>query len=179
MIHDRESSSILKWHMRSSNSFENVLFFHAKYYADISGSRRRYVSDFFVRNYDSKNFIFDKFHNSSPRTEHENLKNCYVKSTSWNTPTLPSNRFCEFLDRRGALVLFGVFPLWHGVWAASRDKIPETPITKIDTEKCMISIIWSISGIHSLLALIKEMKYNSQYFCQHVIPDIHIQQNIC
>jgi hypothetical protein len=43
----------------------------------------------------------------------------------------------------------------------------------------MISIIWSISGIHSLLALTKDMKYISQCFCQHVIPDIHIQQNIC
>jgi hypothetical protein len=41
----------------------------------------------------------------------------------------------------------------------------------------MISIIWFISGIQSLLALIKGVKSNSQYFCQHVIPDI--QQNIC
>jgi hypothetical protein len=45
-------------------------------------------------------------------------------------------------------------------------------MTKIDTEKCMISIIWSFSGIHSLLALTKDMKYNSQYLSQHIIPDI-------
>jgi hypothetical protein len=64
-----------------------------------------------------------------------------------------------------------------GIWAASRDEAPKTPMTKHDTENCMISIIWSISGIHSLLRLTKGMKYNSQYFCQHVIP--HIQQNIC
>jgi hypothetical protein len=50
-------------------------------------------------------------------------------------------------------------------------------MTKIDTEKCIISIIWSISGIHSLHALTKGKKYNSECFCQHVIPDI--QQNIC
>jgi hypothetical protein len=52
-------------------------------------------------------------------------------------------------------------------------------MTKIDSEKCMISIIWSISGIHSLLALTNgmEYKYNSQSFCQHVILDI--QQSIC
>jgi hypothetical protein len=45
-------------------------------------------------------------------------------------------------------------------------------MTTNDTKKCMISIIWFISGIHSLFALPKLMKYNSQYFCQHVIPDI-------
>jgi hypothetical protein len=61
---------------------------------------------------------------------------------------------------------------------ASRDKVPETPTTKINTEKCMISIIWFISGLHSHLALTKRAKYNSQYFREHVIPDIHIQQNI-
>jgi hypothetical protein len=51
-------------------------------------------------------------------------------------------------------------------------------MTKIGIEKCMISMIWSISGIHSLLALTERMKYksNSQYFCQHVISDI--QRNI-
>jgi hypothetical protein len=67
----------------------------------------------------------------------------------------------------------------YGVWAAFRDDIPETLMTEIDTEKFMISIIWSISGIHSLLPLTKAMKYkcNSSSFCQHIIPDI--QHNIC
>jgi hypothetical protein len=50
-------------------------------------------------------------------------------------------------------------------------------MTKIDTGKCMISIIWSISGIQRLFALTKGLKYNSQYFCPDVIPDI--QQRIC
>jgi hypothetical protein len=65
------------------------------------------------------------------------------------------------------------------VWATSRDAIPETTMTKMNVEKGMISIIWSISGIQSLYALTKGMKckYNSQYFCQLVIPDI--QQYIC
>jgi hypothetical protein len=48
---------------------------------------------------------------------------------------------------------------------------------KKDSEKCMISIIWCISGIHRRPALTKGTKYNSQYFCQRVILDI--QQNIC
>jgi hypothetical protein len=52
-------------------------------------------------------------------------------------------------------------------------------MAKIGTEKCMTSIIRSISGIQSLVALDKGMKfkYNSQSFCQYVIPDI--QQNMC
>jgi histone-lysine N-methyltransferase SETMAR len=49
-------------------------------------------------------------------------------------------------------------------------------MTKLDTGMCMISIIWSISGIQSGLALTKGMKYNSEHFCRHVIPDI--RQNI-
>jgi hypothetical protein len=65
----------------------------------------------------------------------------------------------------------------HGIWAASRDEELETFMTTIDTEKWMISIIWFICGIHSLLALTKGMEYNSEYFCQQAIPDI--QQDIC
>jgi hypothetical protein len=90
---------------------------------------------------------------------------------------LPSSELCEFLDRDESCVSWEASPFWCGVWAASRENIPETPVTKIDSVKGMISIIWFISGIHSLLALAKGMKYNSQSFCQDVIPDI--QQTIC
>jgi hypothetical protein len=47
----------------------------------------------------------------------------------------------------------------YGIETESRDEVREILMTKIGTEKCMISIIWSISGIHSLLALTKDMKY--------------------
>jgi hypothetical protein len=50
-------------------------------------------------------------------------------------------------------------------------------MTKIAVEKCIISIIWSISGIHIPLALTKSIKSNSQDFWQHITPDI--QQRIC
>jgi hypothetical protein len=42
-----------------------------------------------------------------------------------------------------------------------------------DTEKWMISIIWSISAIHSLMPLSEALKYkdNSQYYCQPAIAD--------
>jgi hypothetical protein len=71
--------------------------------------------------------------------------------------------------------LFGVSH--YGVWMASRDEVPEIPMTELESDKCIISIIWSLSGIPSLLALIKGMKNNSQYFCQNVILDN--QQSIC
>jgi hypothetical protein len=67
---------------------------------------------FFTRNSGSKNFIFDGFHTSSPRTEHENLKSCHVTSTSCNTPALTNNGLCEFLDQVRVVVIFGVSPLW-------------------------------------------------------------------
>jgi hypothetical protein len=113
------------------SSFENVLFFHANYYADISG--------FFTRNSGSKSLIFDVFHVSLPRTKHESLKSCYIASTSWNTLALPSNGLCESFNWV-EWWLFLEYP-HDGVWAASRDEIPETPMTRIETEKCMVSII--------------------------------------
>jgi hypothetical protein len=76
----------------------------------------------------------------------------------------------------GAFRSIRIMVRYH-VSAASRDDVAETPMTKIDTEKFMILIIWSISGIHSLLALTKGLNDNSQHFCQHVIPEI--QQSIC
>jgi hypothetical protein len=41
----------------------------------------------------------------------------------------------------------------------------------IDTEKCLISIIWSVNGIHSLLDLPKCIAYNSILFCNSIVPD--------
>jgi hypothetical protein len=54
----------------------------------------------------------------------------------------------------------------------SRDEELETRMTKIDNEKSLISVIWSISGIHSLLALTKRMKSNSEYFSQHLLSGL-------
>jgi hypothetical protein len=54
MIHDREGPPILIWHRWLPSSFENVLFFLPKYYANISWSQKRHVSDFLTRNSGSK-----------------------------------------------------------------------------------------------------------------------------
>jgi hypothetical protein len=44
------------------------LFFHAECYAEISGARKKHVSEFFTRNSGSEGFLFDGFHTSSHRT---------------------------------------------------------------------------------------------------------------
>jgi hypothetical protein len=39
-------------------------------------------------------------------------------------------------------------------------------------EKCLISVIWSVNGIHSLLDVPKGIIYNIAFFCDVVIPDL-------
>jgi hypothetical protein len=99
MTHDGKDPPILIWHRWLPILFKNDLFSHAKCYADISGSRKRPFSHLWRTYSCSKSFIFDGFHISSRRTEHEGLKSCHVASISWNTPALPSNELCEFLER--------------------------------------------------------------------------------
>jgi hypothetical protein len=65
----------------------------------------------------------------------------------------------------------------YDVLAMSRDDVPETPMTTIDTKTCTLFVIWSISAIHSQFALTNGMKSNSQYTYEYVIADI--RQNVC
>jgi hypothetical protein len=55
-------------------------------------------------------------------------------------------------------------------WAASRDELPERIEGKIDTEKCLISVLWSLNGIHHLIDVPRGMKYDSSSFCDAVMP---------
>jgi hypothetical protein len=41
--------------------------------------------------------------------------------------------------------------------------------TKIATEQCLISIIWSINGIHNLLDVPKWITYNITFFCDVIV----------
>jgi hypothetical protein len=43
---------------------------------------------------------------------------------------------------------------------------------KIDAEKCMLSILWSITGIHSLIDVPKAITYNSAFLCDIVVTDL-------
>jgi hypothetical protein len=177
MADDREGPSILIRRIWLPSLFENIIFFHAKYYADISGSRKRHVSDFFTETQ------VQKVSSSMSSTSAQFEQNTRASRVAISHQLLEILQHCQATDFVNFLSedesQFFLEHPHYGVWAASTDEVPETPMTTIDTEKCMMLIISSISGIQSLLALTKftKYKYNSQYFCQHVIPDI--QQNVC
>jgi hypothetical protein len=67
--------------------------------------------------------------------------------------------------------------LHHSAWAISRDEMSEIIKHKIDTEKCLVSIIWSVNGIHSVLGLPKGTTHNSAFFCDWIMPDL--VENFC
>jgi hypothetical protein len=55
---------------------------------------------------------------------------------------------------------FFLYYLCDSIWAASRDdELPQRIRQKIDTEKCLISILWSVNGIYSLLDVFKGRRY--------------------
>jgi hypothetical protein len=47
--------------------------------------------------------------------------------------------------------------------AASRDELPERIKRKIDTENCLISVLWSDNRIHYLIDVTPGMKYHSLF----------------
>jgi hypothetical protein len=49
--------------------------------------------------------------------------------------------------------------------------MPEIPKQKIQSEKCLISIIWGNTGIKSILHVPKSMKYNTTSFVESGVPD--------
>jgi hypothetical protein len=61
--------------------------------------------------------------------------------------------------------------------APSRATLPTRTSKKIQTKKCLISIIWSTSGVHSLLALPAGVRNDAEFFCASVLPDI--ERNLC
>jgi hypothetical protein len=50
--------------------------------------------------------------------------------------------------------------------------MPQIPKQRIQFEKCLISIIWGSTGTKSLLYVPKDMKYNTTFFVESVIPDL-------
>jgi hypothetical protein len=115
---------------------------------------------------------------TSAHPEHESLKSCYVTSTSWNTPSLLSNELCEFCDRGWVPVLSRISRSWC---VRASDRIERWAPGNIHDKNWP----WKV---HNVVRLVhfwnphsicngQRMAYDSQYFCQHVIPDN--QQNIC
>jgi hypothetical protein len=56
--------------------------------------------------------------------------------------------------------------------------VPEIPKQKVQSEKCLVSIIWGSTGIKTLLSVPKGMKYNIIFFVESVAPDLveHVYQ---
>jgi hypothetical protein len=61
---------------------------------------------------------------------------------------------------------------YPAAWAEARDLVPTRTEQKIDAEKCLISVIWSVNGIHRLLDVSKGTTYSSTFFCQSVLLDL-------
>jgi hypothetical protein len=59
----------------------------------------------------------------------------------------------------------------------SRDEVPERISQKIDSEKCLISVLWSVNGIHSLGDVPKVTTYDSAFFCDLIVP--RLVQGLC
>jgi hypothetical protein len=68
---------------------------------------------------------------------------------------------------RGFLLLFP----WFGL-VASRDELHQCIKQKIGTKKCLVSILWSINGIHGLLDAPKGTTYNTAFFTDAVMPNM-------
>jgi hypothetical protein len=67
-------------------------------------------------------------------------------------------------------VLFWI-STWLSVGYIPRRDSEKTQI-KIDTGKCLISVISSVKRIRSLLDLLKGTPYHSPFFCNCVVPDL-------
>jgi histone-lysine N-methyltransferase SETMAR len=63
------------------------------------------------------------------------------------------------------------------VWAGSRGEVPVRIKQTIDTDKCLLSVLWSANGIHSLVDIPKRESDNSSFFCFVVVPSL--VEDIC
>jgi hypothetical protein len=90
--------------------------------------------------------------------------------TFWEFSKKSKNGFTQIITGDESWLYFDY--LHQLVWVPSRDKVPEKIKQRIDTEKCPISVIWSVNGIHSLLDVPKGITYNNTFFCDVVIPDL-------
>jgi hypothetical protein len=58
------------------------------------------------------------------------------------------------------------------IWASSRSEVPVRVNQKNNTEKCLISFLWSVNGIQSLVDALKGSTYDSALFCDTVVPNL-------
>jgi hypothetical protein len=72
----------------------------------------------------------------------------------------------------GAESWFYIYYSRDSLWAESRDAVPEKTKQKIDTEKCLIYVLWSVNGIHHLIDMLKTMTENADFFRHTVMPSL-------
>jgi hypothetical protein len=58
------------------------------------------------------------------------------------------------------------------VGAASRNELFQRIMQKTEAEKCLVSIFWSINGIHSSRDMPKETTYNTVFFTHIIMPSL-------
>jgi hypothetical protein len=58
------------------------------------------------------------------------------------------------------------------VRVTSRDELPQRIKQRIDTEECLVSIHWSVNGIHSFLNVPKGITYNTTFFIDFGLPSL-------
>jgi hypothetical protein len=58
------------------------------------------------------------------------------------------------------------------VWVASHDELPRRIKQKTDTEKCLVSILWSVNGIHSLHDVPRGKTYKTAFFTDAVLTSL-------
>jgi hypothetical protein len=67
---------------------------------------------------------------------------------------------------------FFLYYFRDSLWAASHDDLPHRIKRKGNTEKCLISILWSVNGIHCLLHVPKGTMCDTAFFTKVVIPGL-------
>jgi hypothetical protein len=58
------------------------------------------------------------------------------------------------------------------VWEASRNEPSRRIKEKTETEKCLVSMLWPVDGIHSFLDVSKETTYNTAFFSDTIMPSL-------
>jgi hypothetical protein len=59
------------------------------------------------------------------------------------------------------------------VWVASFDELPQRIKQKIDRRKCLVSILWSVNGIRSLLDVPKRTTCNTAFCADAALPSLN------
>jgi hypothetical protein len=96
-----------------------------------------------------------------------------VSTSSLLLPTLEEAQLTDF-DRLmpGDESWFHLLYPHQSALAVSRDQLPEDVSEKSDTEKCLVSVLWPIHGIHSLVDVPKGTTYNIAFLCDIVVPSV-------